>query len=225
MKKLLFFVCILCLLISGCQKEAPQPLAETPSPDITDVSPATETPESTAALAAASKAYVDIIKSRDYFMKAIITGDEGINEFSVSVSPESTAMETASGDTLYTTVIKDGVTYMIDHQNKMVITSSANVASSASKMAGETISADGITFVKNDCGDFLGQTLSFDEYTTPAGDTMRFYLKEDALAGIESIQGDTSIVYEIAELSGGHHDSMHSIPAEYALVDMASLGG
>ncbi len=227
MKRLFLLLIVLCICLSGCNstgapvpKETLTPKAsaapgiptEEPAPDVENVQ-------------VSSKTYVDIIKSGDYFMKAKIEGENGINEFSVSVSEESTAMETLTDGMLYNTVIKDGITYMIDHQTKYVITSGVEVAPSASKMAGETISAEGITFVKSDRGAFLGETLHFDEYTTPSGETMRFYLREARLAGIEVLQSNSFVLYEIIELSKGHKDAMHSIPSEYTLVDMAAIGG
>ncbi len=172
-----------------------------------------------------SKMYIDIIKSNNYFMKAKVSGVSNVSEFAVSVSSESTAMETHTNGVLYNTVIKGGVTYMIDHQSKIVITSSAEVANSASNMAGDKLVADGITFVNTTNGTFDGQSCSYDEYNVPSGGTMRFYFNDHALVGIESsVQGLTTR-YSIEELSAGHRSAMHNIPADYQLLDMASLGG
>ena len=246
MKKTICLISILCLTLTGCAttvKEIPKPSAspapaetqpESPAPEATlsPDAPAKQTanptptptpvPDDTAHL---SQMYVDIIKSGDYFMKAKLSGESGINEFSVSVNGESTAMETASEGTLYNTVIKNGITYMIDHQSKIVITSSAEVASSASNMAGESLSTDGITFAEKGYGNFNGETLNFEAYKTPSGGTMRFYFRETALAGIESIEGDTTLLYIIEEISKGHRAAMHVIPESYQLLDMAALGG
>ncbi len=249
MKKSIILLTCFCLLLTGCSKtvtEIPgektaEPSAtaaadvvssENPdatlSPDMPAQQTANPTPTPTPVpdeSAHLSQMYIDIIKSNNYFMKAKVQGESGINEFAVSVNGSSTAMETASGSTLYNTVIKDGITYMIDHQNKIVITSGAEVSSSASNMAGETISTDGITFTKKGNGDFAGENLQFDEYQTPAGGTMRFYFRDNALAGIESVDGEETLIYTIEELSAGHRAAMHEIPASYQLLDMAALGG
>lgn len=246
MKKLICLASILCLSLTGCAttvKEIPSPSVSpestapaseiaspeaTLSPDAPAKQTANPTPTPTAVpddSAHISQMYVDIIKSDDYFMKAKLQGESGINEFAVSVNGQSTAMETASEGTLYNTVIKDGITYMIDHQNKIVITSSAEVASSASNMAGESLSAEGITFSEKGTGNFNGESLKFEAYKTPSGGTMRFYFRETALAGIESIEGDTTLLYIIEEISKGHREAMHVIPESYQLLDMAALGG
>ena len=229
MKRVFLLLFVLCICLCGCNSTE-KPISEgTPTPETsaapTPTTDATEPAPDVTNVQLSSKAYVDIIKSGDYFMKAKIEGENGINEFSVSVSKDSTAMETLSDGMLYNTVIKDGITYMIDHQTKYVITSGAEVASSASKMAGETISAEGITLVKSDRGAFRGETLPYDEYETPSGETMRFYLREHSLAAIEVLQGENAVLYEIAELSNGHKEAMHEIPSDYMLVDMAALGG
>ncbi len=250
MKKAILFLSVFCLLFSGCtsknegmpEENAPTETTGAPaetaspsenpeatlSPDMPAQQTANPTPTPTPVpndSAHLSQMYVDIIKSNDYFMKAKLQGENGINEFAVSVSGNSTAMETASGGVLYNTVIKDGITYMIDHQNKIVITSGAEVSSSASNMAGDTLSAEGITFTKSGNGNFSGENLQFDEYQTPAGGTMRFYFRGTALAGIESIDSGNTLLYIIEEISAGHRQSMHEIPEAYQLLDMASLGG
>lgn len=249
MKKSILFLTIVSLLLSGCSKtvtEIPSENTPTPNANIATDAVSSENPEATLSpdmpaqqtanptptptvvpdeSAHLSQMYIDIIKSNNYFMKAKVHGESGINEFAVSVNGSSTAMETASGGTLYNTVIKDGITYMIDHQNKIVITSGAEVSSSASNMAGETISTDGISFTKKGNGSFGSENLQFDEYQTPAGGTMRFYFRGNVLAGIESINGEEKLVYTIEELSAGHRASMHEIPPSYQLLDMAALGG
>ena len=227
MKRVFLLLLTLCICLCGCTPAKKSTSGETPAAEVASTPEAYSAEASTdgTKLLLSSKAYVDIIKSGDYFMKAKIEGENGINEFSVSVSKDSTAMETLSDGMLYNTVIKDGITYMIDHQTKYVITSGAEVAASASKMEGETLSAEGITLVKSDRGAFRGETLPYDEYETPSGETMRFYLRENALAGIEVLQGENTVLYEITELSNGHKEAMHEIPADYMLVDMAALGG
>lgn len=246
MKKTFTFLIVLTVMLTGCAKTvkevpttsgspspaSPAPVSASPEATPTPDAPANQTANPTPTPtpvpnenAHISEMYVDIIKSGDYFMKAKLRGESGISEFAVSVNGDSTAMETASDGALYNTVIKNGITYMIDHQNKIVITSSAEVASSASNMAGESLSADGITFTEAGTGNFNGENLKYDAYKTPAGGTMRFYFRETALAGIESIEGETTLLYIIEEISKGHREAMHVIPESYQLLDMASLGG
>lgn len=200
----------------------------TPAPDMPAQQTANPTPIPTPIpneSAHLSEMYVDIIKSADYFMKAKVENESGINEFAVSINGESTAMETVSNGVIYSTVIKDGITYMIDHQNKLVITSGAEVASSASNMAGDSLSTEGISFTQKGNGSFGNETLSYDEYKTPSGGTMRFYFRDTALAGIESMDNGQTTRYIIEEISAGHRSNMHVIPDSYQLLDMASLGG
>ncbi|MDD6308580.1 MAG: hypothetical protein PUB07_04410 [Clostridia bacterium] len=251
MKTILLFLLSLCLLFTAsCAKKGPAKDAEESASTQTEApaSPSSEpmhvptneenaekppfqtaNPTPTASPSAhntpISKMYIDIIKSNNYFMKAKVSGVAGVSEFAVSVSPSSTAMETESEGSLYNTVIKDGITYMIDHQNKIVITSGAVVASSASNMAADKLVADGITFVKTANGDFKGNTVQYDEYTIPGGGTMRFYFSNNALIGIESTVGSEKTQYTIEELSPGSREAMHVIPSDYQLFDMAAQGG
>ncbi|MBQ6893076.1 MAG: hypothetical protein IJN48_02620, partial [Clostridia bacterium] len=101
----------------------------------------------------------------------------------------------------------------------------AEVANSASNMAGNRLVADGISFVATKTGNFDGKDCKFDEYTIPSGGTMRFYFSGNALVGIESTDGSETTKYIIEELSAGHRAAMHEIPSGYQMLDMASLGG
>lgn len=241
MKKALLLLTALCFLLAGCSKTAGNAPSPSASPSaspaaVESTEPATASPAVSPSPLPAdaptggdttrlSETYVDIIKSGDYFMKAQVQNDSGINAFSVSVCADSTAMETVSDGTVYNTIIKEGTTYMIDHQNKMVFTSSVEVAPSASHMAGDNLSTDGITFSTKGTAEFSGEALPFEEYQTPAGGTMRFYFRDTALFGIETRDGDKVLSYKIEEISKGHRPAMHQIPQDYPLIDMAALGG
>ncbi len=209
--------------------EAPAATAEvTPAPEMPAQQTANPTPTPTPVpdeSAHLSDMYVDIIKSNNYFMKAKVENESGINEFAVSFNGDNSAMETVSDGIVYNTVIKDGITYMIDHQNKLVITSGAEVSSSASNMAGDSLSTEGITFTTKGSGQIGKETMAYDEYKTPSGGTMRFYFRGSALAGIESIDNGQTTLYIIEEISAGHRSDMHVIPDSYQLLDMAALGG
>ncbi|MBE7063913.1 MAG: hypothetical protein E7390_09050 [Ruminococcaceae bacterium] len=243
MKKTILLLSIFCLLLSGCSSETNNEPAETmpaesmaPAESAEDDAtpsemPAGQTASPTATPAAAenntplSQMYVDIIKSGDYFMKAKVQAASGVSEFAVSVNQESTAMETETDGVLYTVVIRDGVTYMINHESKMVITSSADVAGSASHMAADALSTEGITYTGKGTATFNGASCSYEEYKTPAGGTMRFYFRNSALVGIDNVADSLTTTYFIEEISAGHHAGMHEIPADYQLLDMAALGG
>ncbi len=233
MKKVILFLSIFCLLLTGCTKATenePTPSAatevgKTGQPTPQEAVLATPTPAPAEDGTPLSRMYVDIIKSGDYFMKAKVQADSGVMDFSVSVNGESTAMETAFGGTMQSVVVRDGVTYMIDHSSKMIITSQAEVANSASGMAGDALSTEGITFTGNGTGAFSGESLPYDEYKTPNGGTMRFYFRNTALAGIENVDNEVTTSYVIEEISAGHRAEMHVIPEDYQLLDMASLGG
>ncbi len=233
MKKIIASLMLFALLLSGCApapgKESGGTAENTPAAEIKEDAashPQNSTnAENTEKSADRSEAFVNIIKSNQYFMKARVQDEGGVLAFSVSVDGDNIAMETAADGKTYNTVIRDGVTYMIDHQSKMVITSGAEVSSAASNMAGDALRADGITFVKSGEGAFMGETLSFDEYQTPAGGTLRFYLRDSSLAGIEGVDGGEAFAYQIEELSAGHRKEMHEIPSAYTVLDMAALGG
>lgn len=230
MKKLFLYSIVFCLLFTGCTNKTETP--PSPSSEVKqDASVGTLSPEADTAPAHTdgepllATQYIDIIKSDDYYMKARVEGENGVNQFSVSVSPDSTAMETEMEGALYTVVIRDGVTYMINHDSKMIITSSAEVASSASNMAGDALETEGLVFEKKDTGTFGGETLSYEAYIMPGGGTMRFYFRQNTLVGIESTSAGITDSYMIEALSAGHRENMHVIPDSYQLLDMAALGG
>ncbi|MBE7025851.1 MAG: hypothetical protein E7408_07355 [Ruminococcaceae bacterium] len=236
MKKTVLFLTVFCMLFAGCANKAgndpaPSPNAGTEATEKSTDTPThqeanpTATPEG-AADGLLSRMYIDIIKSGDYFMKAKVEGETGINEFAVSVSPDSTAMETETDGVLYTVLIREGVTYMINHDSQMIITSSAEVANSASNMAGDALSTEGLIFEAKGNGSFSGESLQYEEYKTTAGDTtMRFFFRQNALVGIESVSDGATTTYVIEEISAGHRSNMHVIPESYQLLDMAALGG
>lgn len=230
MKIIILYSIVFCLLFTGCANETKT--TPSPFPEATkDASAVTLAPETDAVPAHTdgepllATQYIDIIKSDDYFMKARVEGENGVNLFSVSVSPDSTAMETEMDGTLYNVVIRDGVTYMINHDSKMIITSSAQVASSASNMAGDALKTEGLVFEKKDSGTFGNETLTFEAFTMPSGGTMRFYFRQNTLVGIESASAGITDRYVIEELSAGHRENMHIVPDSYQLLDMAALGG
>lgn len=243
MKKTILLLGIFCLLLSGCAPETEGKPAESapaesmaPAEIAGDAAPVTDMPTAqtaapTATPAAAdkdtplSRMYVDIIKSGDYFMKAKVQSGAEVSEFAVSVNSDSTAMETETDGVLYTVVIRDGVTYMVNHESKMVITSSAEVAGSASNMAADALSAEGITYTGSGTDTFGGASCTYEEYKTPAGGTMRFYFSGTALSGIENVTDGKTMSYVIEEISAGHRAGMHEIPEDYQLLDMAALGG
>ncbi len=233
MKKvfLLIFIATLCLF--GCTQKNTTGSSDFSEPDgnvLQNEAMATTAPKVNTDMDAEeapglrSSKVVKIIKSNDYFMKSNVHG-ESISAFCVSVNGDSVAMETTADGAIYNTVQKDGITYMINHQSKLIITSGMEVASSASNMAGDAVTADGITYTKKGEGDFCGKSLYFEEYKTPSGDILLFYFDKDVFRGIKSIQGEETVVYEILELSPGHHAQMHEIPKEYQLIDIASIGG
>ncbi len=225
MKRVLFFVIAISVLLAGCNASEKAP-ENTPAPAEATATPETEAPaEDVSVTPSVSQTYIDILKSGTYYMKATVSGENGKGEFFLSVHPDSIGMKTVAEDASYSVVIKDGITSMIDHQSKMVITSASKVASSASKMVGDTIPVEGLVFVQSASGVFEGKTLPFDEYKSASGDTVRFYINGTSLAGIETLQGDISILYKVSELSKENKPEMHIVPSEYALIDMAALGG
>ncbi len=172
-----------------------------------------------------SAAYMDILKSNIFFMKATILHEGVEKEFSLSANGSSTAMETIFDGMRYSLIEQDGIAYLIDHQSETVTASTFEVAPSASNMAGDRLSANGFLFSKSGRENWYGESLPFDEYKTATGSTMRFYFRGTTLAGIETTDADGTVAYKIQELSAGHRSAMHKIPESYTLLDMAAVGG
>ncbi len=245
MKTLLTLCFVFCLLITGCAKETknPEPTptpsqtenaqANTPSDAPTVPSSGAPAPQTAAPTPTPipderenlSKMYLDILGSNTYFMKAKIKTDTGIADFSVSVNGENIAQETYVDGVISSTVKKDGITYIVDHTSQMVITTASDVALSASNMAGEPIIVNGATLQTTATGDFIGESLYYEEYKTADENVLRFFFRDNALAGIECIKKGISVSYIIEEISENYREQMHVFPENYQILDMAAHGG
>ncbi len=205
MKKLIAIITLLALCLCLCSCSTPAPEEDTVSADLQ------------------SAKYVNIIKSGTFYMEATISGDDGSSQLKMAKDGDLMGMSATMPDgTQAGLVSKDGKNYIIDHTNKLVMITSAEVAASASKMPAETLDTEGLTHVKSDKGSFLGKTLPYDEYKSASGAVTRFYMDGTTLAGIEAVNGESTDIYEITTLSEKVPLALFELPADYPSFDLSS---
>jgi len=157
-----------------------------------------------------AKAYKDLMASGKYYMKYRMTADGESIDAEIAYNGDDFATKTVVGGTENRMIIKDKKMYMIDHDTKTVmIMSSADFEEEE-----EDIDYAGLVFVKDGQGDFLGQTLPYEEYSED-GTLVKYFFQGNKLVGMEMNIDGMIQVLEIFELSGNIPSGMFDIPKDY----------
>ena len=162
-----------------------------------------------------AKAYKDLMASGKYYMKYRMTADGESIDAEIAYNGDDFATKTVVGGTENRMIIKDKKMYMIDHDTKTVmIMSSADFEEEE-----EDIDYAGLVFVKDGQGDFLGQTLPYEEYSED-GTLVKYFFQGNKLVGMEMNIDGMIQVLEIFELSGNIPAGMFDIPKDYEQLNM-----
>lgn len=232
MKKIISIIMVLalCLSLCACGEKTVDPVSPTASPELTATDDTADAPSETPAPTKnktpenlKSEKYVNIIKSGKFYMEATISGAKGTSTMKMAKNGGQMGMSAVLPDgTQAGLVSKDGKNHIIDHANKIIMVTSAEVAASASNMPAETLDTEGLTYVKSGTGSFLGKNLPYDEYRSASGAVTRFYLNGDKLAGMEAVSDDRTDVYEITTLSQSIPAELFNLPADYQVFDLST---
>jgi predicted small lipoprotein YifL len=115
-----------------------------------------------------------------------------------------------------TVIIKDDTTYMVSHENKMILISSGALDINQSE-----IPQGGYVFKDSGSAELFGVLLKYEEYTTDGGD-VRFFFDGDKLAGFESSAEGITVQMEVLELSDSIPAGMFDVPDDYEVIDMSA---
>ena len=224
-KYLAFLLAISMIMLAGCAKketkapETNEGITATPKTDENKTDNKENPPEIVKDHESAQ--YVNLLLGKNYTLKATING----NEFKMSVKDKNIGKSaTLPGGAVKSVVVKDGITYMIDHSTKLVISSSVAVSSTASGVVGGDFNLNNLKFVKNGKDTFNGKSLNFDEYSTDGG-AFKVYVDGGKIAGFGTTEDGAAVNYIVSELKSGTEADLLNVPSDYQLLDMAAQGG
>jgi hypothetical protein len=219
-------ILIVLLALAGCSSPAPaQPEypAETPAeapaePAAQEPAPITEVEERL------SETFASIMQMDAYTMKyktiSNIDGKEIEGEITMAVEGDNYAMVFDSDIVQSTSVMKDGMLYLIMHEQKMVMAFPADTDQAAEAGSAEPvdINTEGMTYTGKGEAIFMGNTRPYEEYAVKDG-TIRYYFDGRELDGIEMKFGGSSNILDIEELREGVDATLFDIPEGYQMFE------
>ena len=230
MKKTITVLLILILslsLISACgggnRPQAPpvgQPAPEQSTPQ--QSAPAQSAPEKAPGGQLAA-AYIDILSAGKYYMKYHMEMDLGGQKMDavmeVAKDGDNMAVITAmAGMGSSAIIIKDGKSYIVNHESKTVTTIPVNAETQKQSAIPQT----GFVFKGSGSAELFGVAHNYEEYGTDEGD-MRFFFEGGKLIGLETAAGGQKVQMEILEMSGAIPSGMMDIPADYTVTETSGL--
>ncbi len=171
-----------------------------------------------------SAKYIDIIKSKSYTLKARVLENGQASTMTTSVNGADKAMDANFADgTRATLISKGGKNYVVDYENQIVMVTTASVATSASGLPAENISAEGLTYYSKGTGTFAGKSYEYELYKSANGDVIKFFYNGDKLIGMETpAQDGSDNTLEIQELRAGFDAKSFELPANYPQFDLST---
>jgi len=169
-----------------------------------------------------SSQFVDLMSGDEYLMKyrtsMNMEGQTFDVEATVAVSGENTAITSITNGMESTNIIKGDKSYVIDHENKMVMVLSDVPDPEDSSFDGAT----GMVDVDSDIS-YLGNgkegNLTYEEYASMDG-TIRYYFDGDDLVKMVIESSGQTITMEILEISNTVPDGIFDIPGDYQMITM-----
>lgn len=228
MKKLsylLVLILMVALATSGCSSSSPSPAA----PESPQEAPLEEAPSEEATPEPAEEAeiekrlsetYAEIMKSDKYTMKyrtiSSIEGQEVEGRMTMAVDGENYAMVFESDDISTTSVMKDGMLYLIMHDQKMIMAFPAETdqASEAAPEGPAAVDMEGMIYTGKGEAEFMGNMRPYEEYSVEDG-TIRYYFEGNMLDGMEMIFDGNSNILDIEELTDKVDETLFVIPEDY----------
>jgi uncharacterized lipoprotein YehR (DUF1307 family) len=161
--------------------------------------------------------YINVIKTKNYYIKYRMNLDGEQSEIAMAVQNDNIAMESGTGEERTNIIIKDGNTYMVNH-NEATVLVTKNGENEAT-IEEPILAYEDLPFASEGTGDFLGKSCKFKEYDFN-GDKVKYYYDDDKVVGMEAVD-DSGVYYiEILELSENVPESMFEIPSDYTLMSL-----
>ncbi|MCR3956480.1 MAG: hypothetical protein NUK57_09295 [Gudongella sp.] len=234
MKKYMIIVgliLVLSLSFVGCSQEAPmesEPEAvepENPEPSenesqIDEEAQIDEEPQEEPEENLLSEAYAEIMMGNRYTMKyrtiTTIEGQEYEATITTAVDGDNFATVFDSDLANSTTIQKDGMLYMVMHDQKMVMVfpEDTDQAAEFDMNENEVLETDGMEYSQSGSSEFMGETRRFEEYKVEGG-TIRYYFDDADLIGMEMTGPDYESTWHIEEFSDSVDMSLFDIPEDY----------
>lgn len=234
MKKISLVLLLLSLLliISACSNEEEPAIIAEPAENLVAEESAEEpdedTNEDTDIISnRLSETYVDMMKNESYTMKynthMAFEGEEIEASVRMAISEGKTAFQTIMEDVNSSTVMQDEKAYFIDHESQTVMVmpfSQNDIVEDGPQVT--NIEADTLEYVGSGTGEFLGETMSYEEYTSSGQDRIFYYFDGDDLIGMETVFEDGSVTMIIEEFTDQVDESMFEIPEDYQVMEIGS---
>jgi outer membrane lipoprotein-sorting protein len=169
-----------------------------------------------------SELYVDLMSGDEYLMKYRTTMDMEGQAFEIeatlAVSGDNTAIMTVANGMESTMIMKENESYVVDHENKMVLVM-PEVPDAGDSSFDETT---GIVNIDDDMS-YLGNgkegNLVYEEYATMDG-SVRYYFDGDTFVKMVVDSNGQTMTMEILEFSDKVPDGIFEIPSDYQMITM-----
>lgn len=234
MKKISLVMLLLSLLliISACSNEGEPATTAEPSDNVVTEESIEESEDDTSKNTDVvsdrlSAAYVDMMKSESYTMKyrtyLDFEGEEVEANVSMFISKGRMAFQTIMENVNTITVMQDEKAYFIDHETQTVMImpfSQNDIVEDGPQV--HNIETETMEYVGSGTGEFLGETMNYEEYTSSGQDRILYYFDGDELIGMEMFFENGSVVMIIEEFTDQVDESMFEIPEDYQVMEIGS---
>ncbi|MDX9916641.1 MAG: hypothetical protein RBT15_01340 [Gudongella sp.] len=222
---------VLMLLLTGCSspktEESPA-VVETPAESPAEVLP--EIPKESGNAQKSdlegrlTKEFFSIVEGNSYTMQYTIISDVGGEEqearINFTMDGDNYAMRFESDEGSSDTIVKDGVMYMVVHDERMVIEFPAmDIQFSEDNLSDPMdVDPDELVFVTSGKTEFAGKMMDYEEYTG-FDTTVRYFFDGKRLAGFESLYDDDRSIVIVDKFENGVDSSMFEIPSDYQIMN------
>lgn len=219
------FIILIGLVSTGCSSPSPS-APETPQESPAVGPPPAEEPSMPPAPAELeerlSETYAEIMKGESYTMKyrtvSSIEGQEVEGRMIMAVDGDDYAMVFESDNISTTSIMKDGMLYLIMHEQKMIMAFPADTDQAAESASDGPAGVDmeGMVYTGNGEDEFMGNMRPYEEYTVEGG-SIRYYFEGTMLDGIEMVFNGNSNILDIEELTDTVDETLFIIPEGYQM--------
>ena len=157
-----------------------------------------------------TKDIFDIMYGGTYHMIMRFSSDGDESTVEMFVKNKTTALLVAAEGNNLRWVYKDGKSYMIMDDSKMIM-----VQDDTDDETDYSLVPENITYIGEGSGEFLGKTYKYDEYISDDDIRFFYYVDGGALKGIRTIIDGETINIEILALDRKVTDSVFDIPSDY----------
>lgn len=140
----------------------------------------------------------------------------------LAVDGDNMAGETTMQGMKMNFIIKDGKYYMINHDQKMVLTFAYDSSDTSETIEVPSVEElnDDMTFAKRSNVEIDGEALVCEEYTISSEETVKYYFKNNTLVRMEIISGAYTQIMKINEIKGTVDSELFEIPSNYQQMSM-----